>query len=453
MDKMENLNIFELMSEEEAEMFKPETKKPQLTGALASKVQHEKEKMLQGNYAKGWEEAMGKDDPGETSQTAKKSTSSKKVAVEKTAEYLSFRKLFCYAGKQHLIDDPTMTMEAIRRKFEKVYPELSKERTEMVYQPPKLSKEEKVKTDIPPLAKTEQEEQAKDINEELLCEQESSTPEEKLNCEQEGSTPEEEIKLLPAMVNGQERFGLVIPILKGAKKGALCELEKTFTNWEDLLEEPAARNLLIADNGLYEVRVEDVAILTVKLEEQCNPNAEKAIEGFQLKVPKIPYELLLEAVGLFKELAERDTPLEAMVRFYYDGKSHFMWVPHQVVGPTTVDAIDSDQDQLLEKQHIRVLEMHSHNVMSAFFSTRDDADEVATGFYAVAGNVTGVPQIMARYSCGGHYRNIRFADLFDMPPFDMPPGMLFKLPKNVLEKWVDKISIREDDDGGKTTSI
>lgn len=404
---MENLSIFDLMSQEEASKFKPEEpKKPQLTGVLKSETQHNREK---GKYAEGWEEAIGNNEvPNTDKESVSKTSKASKVKVDKTPEYLSYRKMFCYAREQFIIDDPSLSLEEIRKYFEKSFPELSRSRVTLSYKPPVIPKSKKAN-----------------------------------GQDSEGLFEE----------NGEELFGYVfVDEQKGTHKGSsLPVLERTFTSWEELTKHQTVKNLLIGRDGLYEIRFLPHGLFCVKVEDQFNPQGEVASEGYELYVPKIPYELLTEALTLFKELSLRKKPVEALVRFYFDGDSYFMWVPLQVVKRKTVDLIKNIQDKTIEDQYIRVLEMHSHNTMSAFFSPEDDEDEVATGFYALVGKAhQEVPSIRMRYSCGGHYREIDYRGLFESPG-SLP---LCSFKQNVLTKWNERILIgREiEEDGGNANS-
>jgi hypothetical protein len=60
------------------------------------------------------------------SQEKKKDINKETIPVDKT-------RIVCYAGHKIYIEDRTLSLENVRKKLEKDFPELSKNRTEMVY--------------------------------------------------------------------------------------------------------------------------------------------------------------------------------------------------------------------------------------------------------------------------------------------------------------------------------
>ncbi len=238
----EQIDLFGIMPDGEGEALKRQTlKKPNLTSVVTStEARHAHEKGASGGVK-----------PPAVSATKPSSASASKD-IEKRPEYLRYKKVFCYAGQQIPIEDPALTLEQIRKQFEKVFPELSKERTEMVYQSPQIPKAKKAKTaKIPAVATPASTEsdfdfsgEAKELAEldavagegavtegaevaeataEVASEETgASEPVEgggedgEADAEQELSNIEEE---WPLELNGVEFRGLVIPILKAAKKG------------------------------------------------------------------------------------------------------------------------------------------------------------------------------------------------------------------------------------------
>lgn len=195
----------------------------------------------------------------------------------------------------------------------------------------------------------------------------------------------------------------------------VVNLEHTFTSWFELLQNPAAKNILIGQDGHYEVRITPVGLFSAKIKNGYFPNGEEeAGEGFQLYVPKIPKKYYWLMLSMFVQMAKREEPVEMMVRIYWDvaNQRHFLYVPYQVVGPISVRCLDNPEDIEVALNHVLVAEIHSHNVMMGWFSSVDNRDEVATGIYGVLGRVTTKQEARFRFSCGGHYREIDFNDLF-----------------------------------------
>ena len=63
------------------------------------------------------------------------------------------------------------------------------------------------------------------------------------------------------------------------------------------------------------------------------------------------------------------------------------------------------------------IEMHSHNMMDAFFSTTDDAEETGLRIYAVVGHVNRpVVDIRVRVGIYGHFWTIPYEWIFESHP-------------------------------------
>lgn len=463
---MEQYDIFGLMPPEEAEEFKL---KPKLQlGTTLSEVQHAKEKKgLPGEYKEGWEEATGDEKSSKIPASIKSANSKSSINknVDKTPEYLSYKKYFCYAGHQVLIEDPTLSLEGIRKRMVKMFPELSKERTEMTYTPPAIPKKAKGKksdkgtaelesfgfegTTSEDVAETTSETENTDAIETTL---DTGDPDESKDQEENNESKdikstvelseksETKIELLPSVIDGVELFGMVVPILKGARKGAIREEDMTriYSDWNDLIERPTVRNLFLAHDGLYEVRITQVGIFKVRLMEGVTDLAAEINEGVDLLLPLIPQDLFLAIRDFFVRFALLGEPLEVLARIYYDGSKYFAHVPHQKVSWDRVSVLDHPEDLKVAAQNTLVMELHSHNVMSGVFSEIDDRDELATGIYWVLGNLDRLEEkkgtISGRYSCAGHYRPLNIGDYLkrESTPRQLPS-------KQEIEQWIARV--------------
>ena len=86
---------------------------------------------------------------------------------------------------------------------------------------------------------------------------------------------------------------------------------------------------------------------------------------------------------------------------------------------------------LNDERFTLVMEIHSHNTMSAYFSADDDKDERATGLYAVVGRFDKVfPDILVRISVGGKFVQVPIEDVFG--------GFMGDFP----EKWKDAVTVK-----------
>lgn len=261
------------------------------------------------------------------------------AAAKKEPEVYDKDRAVHYAG--HRIEVPTreMNLEGVRQMLEEQFPELSKERTEMLY---------------------------------------------------------------------DDEKGLVIPVLKGHRKGSersWARLNQPLAVHTEIPDNPEKRPvfLILGADGVYEVRTTQTGIFVAKVESGRNVK-----EDLRLSVPKIPVEALRGVVEYFKE-EPREERLANIV-YYPQVDRYSVSIPQQ---EGTSTAVDAGAEIETEKRFI-VLQLHSHGTMRAFFSATDDKDEVRTGLYGVIGRChDDVPEMKLRYSCGGKYRRILSPAVFE----------------------------------------
>lgn len=133
---------------------------------------------------------------------------------------------------------------------------------------------------------------------------------------------------------------------------------------------------------------------------------------------KIPKELLVEIIGSFYRIVKRSGD-EAAAQIYRkdDTGEYFIYYPKQRISSAQV-AYDNDENLLeLRKGNHLVMELHSHNTMSAFWSGTDDNNENECGLYMVIGTFG---QDSATYKCrvkeDQTYINFPAHVVFDMTP-------------------------------------
>lgn len=84
------------------------------------------------------------------------------------------------------------------------------------------------------------------------------------------------------------------------------------------------------------------------------------------------------------------------------------------------------------ERYICYADIHSHNNMDAFFSSKDDSDERSTGLYFVLGKLDQFyPDIKARIFCG---------DTF--VPID-PDTVIEGLEQQFPVEWLDQVTIQK----------
>ena len=96
---------------------------------------------------------------------------------------------------------------------------------------------------------------------------------------------------------------------------------------------------------------------------------------------------------------------ERYVAVVWSGRSYQLEVPEQDRSAAGLRNI-----QLPEN---RVLDLHSHCNMDAFFSSTDNADETGFQAYGVVGKLPSRPQVRLRVGIYGHFHEVPWAEVFD----------------------------------------
>ena len=216
----------------------------------------------------------------------------------------------------------------------------------------------------------------------------------------------------------------ISPSVKAKKKGVMAAYKGLYESVEDAQMSNKAISYVPSENGrLYEIRSNGVG--TFIAETKRATAFRKVRAGFIPALPKIPFSVLAEVLAFFKSYITKDSITEALAYIFWsrEEERYFVHIPKQEV---TRDSVDTTEMPLDDDRFILVMEIHSHNTMSAYFSGDDDKDEKATGVYAVTGRLDKVfPDILVRISVGGKFVEIPVEDVFCGFTGDFP------------EKWKD----------------
>lgn len=198
-----------------------------------------------------------------------------------------------------------------------------------------------------------------------------------------------------------------------------------------------------AGNGMFRVRKTPVAAF-ISCTEEFSPEEQHhdipfMEPGVILLVDKIPYKYLIQSLTFYRDVYEKDmteaatlmfwnhkdivlpthypdAPLEEIPGLVVDGKL-IIYCPKQLNdGALTSFRHDSFVDWL-RKNTTPFVELHSHHRMGAFWSSTDNANENATQFYFVWGEIFNEqPDFRFRYVNGKEHKiDISPAIVFDCP--------------------------------------
>jgi len=195
-------------------------------------------------------------------------------------------------------------------------------------------------------------------------------------------------------------------------------------------------NYIIARDGLYLVRKNQIGKFITLLAPTEMPvpltSDKKPVEGFHMSIEnKIPYEFLLKTVAFFKKVYKEKKGAEAVLQIFYNrtDEAYFFHIDDQGVSG---GGAEMDRSAELERTHLLIADIHSHNSMAAFFSGTDNRDEKEARIYGVMGRLDQPwPEIKFRAGDGtGGW-------------MDMLPFQVFETPEigvvEVPDEWMEKV--------------
>lgn len=231
---------------------------------------------------------------------------------------------------------------------------------------------------------------------------------------------------------------LVKPSKSAGSKGKVLKFPtyKEFcTSLEDAQNSQKAIVVLPSKDGrLYQMRKTPLGEFVAPIN-QIN-EFDDVKTGFNMKLPKIPMELLMFILNFFDEMSKK-FKYEALVHILYDTvhKKYTIRVPEQKISHARVDSVLSEP---YSEDLIHVMDFHSHNTMPANFSGIDDEDEKETRLYAVAGRFgKGFPDIKVRAGCAGEFIDVPLEQVFDInfSVFPHPPMWDEKVKYSDRRRW------------------
>jgi len=233
---------------------------------------------------------------------------------------------------------------------------------------------------------------------------------------------------------------IIKPRITAQSKGKRMPLppyKGVYTNLEDAMASGKAIALVPAKDGkVYEIRREEAGTFITPSGECGELPDIKA--GFSPALPPIPRARLLEILRFFRSLMTGGQNYEAIANIYWDRElGEFVTaIPKQRVTATRADS--ELGDGLDPARYLHYMDVHSHNVMPAVFSARDDLDEKATRLYAVIGRLDRCPpEMRLRLSNGGKHLDIDPRTAFESLDDFHPSRRHAHIEASIAKKAVD----------------
>ena len=174
------------------------------------------------------------------------------------------------------------------------------------------------------------------------------------------------------------------------------------------------------DGQFYKMTRGPLGIITTKAEPKAltGDDTKEVKEGFVMVLPKIPLNILSQIVSFFRDICDESGD-EVFARIYYDKEEgvYFPYVPPQKISKANVTYNITDKRFQTEDRYLFVLDIHSHNTMSAFFSGTDNSDEKSSGkIFMVIGQLDKeTPMYKIRTYQEPNHIEIDLFDAFEKP--------------------------------------
>ena len=206
---------------------------------------------------------------------------------------------------------------------------------------------------------------------------------------------------------------------------------------EGFVDDPTKKfqNAIFA-NGIWQRRQEPVGTFTIqthKIDGKALGLTKDCSFHFESSLPKIPITLLRNIHALYVDMYKKFKS-EVYVSIYWDilKKDYFLYVPKQQVSGASV-RFENDADMLNNPNHFIVMDSHSHNVMGAFWSAQDIADQKASRLFSVLGKIlSDKPEILITAGSNQQEKRLTVEEVFDLSVEKLHPDSDYSIPASQL---------------------
>ena len=200
----------------------------------------------------------------------------------------------------------------------------------------------------------------------------------------------------------------------------MLELFNSFDVEKFNIESGKTFNNAVFANGIFQMRKSPMGTFVVPVEKVdftkygLTKTCETQFIPDYTDIPKIPCGVLEQVIYLYREIY-KTIESEVYCAIVWDRvkKDFFIHVPIQEVSAATISYTNTPEIYS-NPDLVVVMDIHSHNVMNAFFSATDLADEMATRFFGVIGKINDAkPAMVVRAAANGIDVPLQIADIFD----------------------------------------
>lgn len=183
-----------------------------------------------------------------------------------------------------------------------------------------------------------------------------------------------------------------------------------------------------AANGIWKRGVDGTCDILIRVSQVTT------VPGLALLVPharwlgvpdRIPGGLLTALLDHARRAGDAQTISRPIEQQYFVTYRAGLPQPFRLAAPTQ-DARAMQVSYEMPKQGQRLIDIHSHHSMPAFFSSTDDRDDTGLSISAVVGHIFDRPEIAIRANVYGHHQVLPALALFDHLPAPLRAAALPK---------------------------
>jgi PRTRC genetic system protein A len=179
------------------------------------------------------------------------------------------------------------------------------------------------------------------------------------------------------------------------------------TNTLPAINPTSLYEFVIAGNGVF-VRAHRCGLEAMIPISMCEIRGLQPVEPYvRLEAGKIPMICTQAILAEFQS----DLPNESLVWVRVEDKKWKVIKPEQIADENSVHPVDPFDPAGIAA----LVDVHSHDTMEPFFSTKDDKDETGFRIFAVFGLLDTQPCVMARVGIYGYCWHLDAGDVFILP--------------------------------------
>jgi PRTRC genetic system protein A len=176
---------------------------------------------------------------------------------------------------------------------------------------------------------------------------------------------------------------------------------------------------LIAGNGVFLETANEILHVREQMTECRIKGLLDLEELFELRIPKVPEDILMQIIQTATAYAYQSVPLESMFYIYYSEKDRVFCIMEPEQDRQTAHVTYHSMPDVLGGL-VKVVDVHSHTFACPYLSATDRVSSAGLGLYGVVGNLHERPQFVLYLGVYGEF-------------FPLAPALVFEFSGTTIE--------------------